>query len=284
LTPGREAEPAARASVLREPHAARPRDSVAGESEGLDPPRPRLPEGEFGTELATELGGIFFLANVELHLDLYADFTAPRGPNLDLHLWDWLVLLARFLLPDPVDSLPDDPVWTLLAQLAGRGDLPAGADFKPPRSWHAPDEWRRVFGLEGCVWSIHHRRLRGWHPAGFWTIDVPAGVRPLGPRGMPRPRTGRLERWVDWWGAYVRARLHDALGLGTDTGDPHSLANVLFRHTARVQVSAARLDVLFSLDEMFQGEASALAVRLAGLDRDPGWIPAAARTVAFHFR
>ena len=26
-----------------------------------------------------------------------------------------------------------------------------------------------------------------------------------------------------------------------------------------------------------------IAIRLAGLDRDPGWIPAAGRSVAFHF-
>jgi hypothetical protein len=42
-------------------------------------------------------------------------------------------------------------------------------------------------------------------------------------------------------------------------------------------VTATRLNVTFELARL------PLAVRLAGLDRDPGWVPAAGRYVAFHF-
>jgi hypothetical protein len=42
-------------------------------------------------------------------------------------------------------------------------------------------------------------------------------------------------------------------------------------------VSSARLDIVLSLDEL------PIEIRLSGLDRTPGWIPAARRFVAFHF-
>jgi hypothetical protein len=42
-------------------------------------------------------------------------------------------------------------------------------------------------------------------------------------------------------------------------------------------VTATRLDIMLRLDEL------PIQIRLAGLDRDPGWVPAAGRTIAFHF-
>jgi hypothetical protein len=46
---------------------------------------------------------------------------------------------------------------------------------------------------------------------------------------------------------------------------------------ARLQDAGERLDLHFPLAEL------PLAVRLAGLDRDPGWIPAVGCDVRFHF-
>jgi len=42
-------------------------------------------------------------------------------------------------------------------------------------------------------------------------------------------------------------------------------------------VTPSRLDLHFSL------AGHPLEIRLAGLDRDPGWVPAAGRTIAFHY-
>jgi hypothetical protein len=42
-------------------------------------------------------------------------------------------------------------------------------------------------------------------------------------------------------------------------------------------VTPTRVDVLMKLNEL------PIAIRLAGLDRDPGWVPAAGRFVAFRF-
>jgi hypothetical protein len=72
---------------------------------------------------------------------------------------------------------------------------------------------------------------------------------------------------------YVRARLVRALGLES----PAESGQLLCARHARVFVTAARLDVYLALAEL------PIAVRLAGLDRDPGWVPAAGRFLAFHF-
>jgi hypothetical protein len=71
----------------------------------------------------------------------------------------------------------------------------------------------------------------------------------------------------------VRARLHRAL----QVLDPDELARVLCAHDARVCVTATHLDIFLGLDTLPMG------IRLAGLDRDPGWVPAAGRFMAFHF-
>ncbi|HEU4882814.1 MAG TPA: hypothetical protein VFT45_11225, partial [Longimicrobium sp.] len=52
---------------------------------------------------------------------------------------------------------------------------------------------------------------------------------------------------------------------------------LLCRHPARLAVSASAVDVHLSLADL------PLPVRVAGLDRDAGWIPAAGRSLSFHF-
>jgi hypothetical protein len=82
-----------------------------------------------------------------------------------------------------------------------------------------------------------------------------------------------LGRWTGWIGAYVRARVGRALGVA----DPAAIAALLCRHHARVRTTATHVDVTFAL------AALPISVRLAGLDRTPGWIPSADRIVTFHF-
>jgi hypothetical protein len=74
--------------------------------------------------------------------------------------------------------------------------------------------------------------------------------------------------------ALLRARLVAALGLP----DARRLAATLLRLPARVEDAAERIDVTLALADL------PLAVRLAGLDRDAGWIPAAGCDLRFHFR
>ena len=58
---------------------------------------------------------------------------------------------------------------------------------------------------------------------------------------------------------------------------PRAAVALLCRHAAEVRCDASRVEIALSLSSL------PLPVRIAGLDRDPGWIPAAGRDVRFHF-
>ena len=51
----------------------------------------------------------------------------------------------------------------------------------------------------------------------------------------------------------------------------------LIERRGTIHVESDRVEIAFALD------AHPLAIRLAGLDRDPGWIPAAGRSIGFRF-
>jgi hypothetical protein len=70
---------------------------------------------------------------------------------------------------------------------------------------------------------------------------------------------------------HIRARLHLALGINSD------LAEILLHHYAKITITPAHLDVFFSLTD------HPIELRLSGLDRNPGWVPAAGRFIAFHY-
>jgi len=62
-----------------------------------------------------------------------------------------------------------------------------------------------------------------------------------------------------------------------DLEDDADLAPTLFAHTAHIAVTPACVDITLNLTTL------PIAIRYAGLDRDPGWIPAAGYAVAFRF-
>ena len=238
----------------------------------------------------TRLGGVFYLLPFALFLELYSDFTRPLEPGLTLSPWDFLALLAPKLLTDPSR---DDPLWPLLARLAGRRrrERP-GSGFRPPEEWHTPKSWLAAFDHNGTWhWSAAGGTLRLMHPAGFPVAAVPRTdapartqltrelrrLRPLAPTirraALPREAAKPVARWATRLAAYADARLRRALDL--EPGD--SLDDNLFRRRARVFVTPTHVDVVLRLADL------PLAVRFAGLDRTPGWIPAAGRHVGLHF-
>lgn len=262
----------------------------------------------------TQYGGLFYLLNVALALGLYGDFTAPRHPGIALSPWDWLALVGRAWFGD---AFLQDPAWPLLATLSGRR-----AKDTPGQGLAAPTQWDLVAiqaqGSQGdrgdwlAPWgevrAIRYRstrtRLRLQHPAGFVLFDVArdpqrrlllqaralcasspwlrtARLQRLGSDALPHQPRGRKAGWPSWvhWMAwllpYLRARLARALG-----ASPQGAAAVpalLCCHAATLVCSASRLEVQLLLDHL------PLPIRMAGLDRDPGWIPAAGRSVAFRF-
>jgi len=308
----------------------------AGVTQGGEATRPRPTRAvswsePFSETVETAQGGLFYLLNLALALDIYGDFTQPRRPGIALSPWDWLALIGRAWFGPEVEC---DPVWDLLARLAGRtpGQAP-GHGFTPPQDWLVPAAWLVPWGAVETV-GVQTRgdRLGLRHPAGFLLADLPRvpGVaaltqarqlldqwpvlgevqcvrRPaLGGRGAPVVRPARgwnpvpgmvtsrpawtrrierrgllretrkqppLARWLGWLLPYLEARLALALG----TADLDAVPALVCRHPAWIDVSSTALDIHLSLAGL------PIELRIAGLDRDPGWIPAAGRSVAFHF-
>jgi hypothetical protein len=234
---------------------------------------------------------------------LYGDFTTPLQPGISLNIWDFVALIGQQLLGEQIQS---DPIWDLLTRLAGRNEQEApGQDFAVPEDWRLPVEWLTAFPeRDSWQWTVEHERLLVKHPVEFLLLDVPlaqldpmeqlaremqeykhiVGTCPLslvgedivGAWACPRPLAGaspHIARWLGWLMPYVRARLCRALNL-TAIDD---LPRIVCEHHARVFVTATHIDIFLSLAEL------PIAIRFAGLDRDPGWVPAAGRFVAFHF-
>jgi hypothetical protein len=281
--------------------------SPSFDSTRLETTIPKSADGLLPRELGrhatviTEFGGVFYLLNVALALELYGDFTKPKHPDLPLTLWDFLALLGRKMVgPEFVE----DPCWDLLAALSRREITePPGAWFDPPTEWRLPDSWMRPFPEKtGSRVRTQNGRLCLRHPAGFTVLDVANENELPGKIQCEEPRLGlvpenvrvdfptncagktsqsdecvgheaRLERWLTWLTDYFWARL----GRAWAEPDRDKIRELVFPHRAQIACTAGRGDVYFSLAQ------HPLAVRLAGLDRDPGWVPAAGRVISFHY-
>jgi hypothetical protein len=270
---------------------------TSGEAGTGDGPSPPFVASSGLLTIETELGGTFYLLNLAIFLGLYGDFTTPLRPGIALDPWDYLALLGRAL---GGRSLARDPIWMLLARLARRDPrVPPGQGFRPPRAWRAARAWLEPFEAAGVWrWSAAGGTLRIIHPAGFAAVAVPrtdapaveqvaaelARLRARMPPALasapaprrtamrPEPRLP-LARWVTRLAAYADARLRLAVAAATD----NSLLDLLLRVHARVLVTHTHVEVVLPLREL------PLAVRFAGLDRTPGWLPAAGRFVSIEF-
>lgn len=233
--------------------------------------------------LETRFGGLLFLLNAFLSMRLYRDFTAPRAARLPLSPWDLLALLGAQACGA---RLRADPIWALLARLAGRAaSQRPGQGFRPPCEWLAAPDW--ILGLR-CAgpWRMHRAggRLRLLHPVGIPVVDVPASQakaalahcrlrrRPQRMVAPPAASVATLEGWQDAMSAVLAARIEAAMGVPAR----QALA-WLVAQPARIRVTATSLTADFDL------AAHPIALRRAGLDRDPGWIPAAGLDIRFEF-
>lgn len=237
-------------SPFSEPDAARPAPDEKSFSRPDDAP-PELFESvsadiEQPEEewIETQLGGVFYLINLGIFLGLYCDFTTPEEPGIQLSLWDFVALVGRELAGNEIEN---DPIWPLLARLAQReeGEL-LGSGFEPEED----------FGVSS-----------------YDLGDDPVLKEECEIRNLKRDTSPGIAAWVDRIMPYARARLRKALGL-TAEEDP---GPIVCRHYAQVCLTPAHFNVFFSLAEL------PIAIRFAGLDRDPGWVPAAGRFIAFHF-
>lgn len=248
----------------------------------------RAPLSAYESVISTKFGGIFYLINLALFLELYSDFTLPTRAPLNLPIFDFIALVALSLLNDEIKA---DPVWKLLAQMRGRAW--PGEEFEPPDEWRVPVSWLDAFPEEcALLWTTEDARLRVEHPAGFLLLDVPLSDEPMEQlkremefydgrtwrelnraASLARAASNRLERWLELLMPYIRARLDRALDISED----EDAGQLLCAQRARVLATATHMDIFFSLSE------HPLKIRLAGLDRNPGWVPAAGRFIAFHY-
>lgn len=189
----------------------------------------------------------------------------------------------------PLDS--GDPTEQLSRELAPYVGLFAGPlQFSPTANTLSREAGRALQPSSGGIMQdslspSRHKRFRaGRHiPAGVKVeseIQVGAGhardelgltVKKALDQNQSRPWAAPT--WLDWLMPYVLVRL--AFGLGIT--NPEKAGRLLCRQPAKVTVTAAHLDIHFALAK------HPIAIRLSGLDRDPGWVPAAGRSLHFHF-
>ena len=244
---------------------------------------------QFENGCPTSLGGIFYLIHF-LRRSSFFDF------NIGLGGWALLEVLARCLLDRVSIDVSGDPVWAALALLDGRdpGADPAEA-FQPQMIYEAPDSWLR--NLHFPMRSIRFRsdRVELWHPEGFCTFDSqdPAPLdrawvsqftrlsRAQRRKLIPETRvcpvgfnpSPQLRRFLHFILPFARWRLRQALG---DTSGDASIGEILQRE-GTLYASRTHVDLVMGLKQV------SVDARLAGLDKNPGWVLELGRVVIFHF-
>ena len=232
--------------------------------------------------IATGLASLLFLVNFAVWLDDTDDAVGPTG-------WALVELLGRHLLGAQLSDYTDDPLWDVLAELDGRRPgTPPAVELGSEDPLRLPQAWLRRWPPPHPTYVARQsgEQLVIRHPeAGFVAADVrcppsrldevcAAEAALLGGAEIimaaQGPATGAApppeQRFGDAVGAFVSWLLRSrAIGVS-------SLAA-----PGRVMVTATHVDVVLSLQHVD------LAARAAGLDRDPGWVPALGRIVLFHF-
>lgn len=111
----------------------------------------------------TRFGGLLFLLNVALALELWGDFTAPHDQRTPLSPWAWLAAIGERLCGA---SLRADPLWDMLERLIDDGESVPDPDGED--DWRIPRDWLRPFGAKRPLRAFSGGgRLRLEHPEGF---------------------------------------------------------------------------------------------------------------------
>ena len=263
--------------------------------------QPELESIPWTDGLPTKLAGAFYLINMMQRLQLPACFDETW--NLSRHLSPWAVLelLARGLVNAENEGAAADPLWLALAELDGRlpetlPDYP----FSAPQTIALPSHWLTQLELNhSWIWASNGRSFRIWSEQGFLVCEQPvsagkqtaaeahAWLRQAGLHQRPVLAHGRfadapidptdsplltdlpvgLTHWLGFVLPYIRRWLKNTVA-GED--------DILLQN-GRLYLSSSHVDVVMPLSGI------KLAVRLAGLDLDPGWLPDYGRVIQFHF-
>jgi len=240
--------------------------------------------------VASDLATMLFLVNFLDWLDAPGTGVLPEVATG----WATVELLARHLLGARMADMVDDTLWDVLAQLDGRAPgSSARVELGPEDPLWLPQPWLERWPPNPPALTCAHyedRFLVTSDDGSYVVSDLPGGperrrllldqeverLRRLsielnpgaaldhGPAASP-PRRAE-ERFGASVGQFV-AWLLRSRGITVDA----------LTRPGRIAVTGTHLDVLISLEHVD------LAVRMAGLDRDPGWMPDLGRIVLFHF-
>jgi hypothetical protein len=243
-------------------------------------------------------------------------------PGLVLPVWDFLALTGRELAGPEFAGDPLWQLLAELDG-RGEDEAPGAQFDPPDCWQVPPDWLKAFPDASVWHWSLDAGRMCIEHPEGFTIVDLPANSEtadaqlrsaieayaslpfelrpdPLTPKqsrlhglgadsqlstlcvtALARNAThggnsqlAPLQRWLVWLCEYLRARIPRALGF--PAGSTAALT-LLLQQSACVQTTSTHVRVFFSLAQ------HPLEIRVAGLDRDPGWVPAAGRNFAFHY-
>jgi hypothetical protein len=94
-------------------------------------------------------------------------------------------------------------------------------------------------------------------------------------RSLRKALGPNLIRWLALVVPFLQYILQQVLKLPSP--DRYNLANSLLNRRSRLYVTSTHVDLVMNLNNI------SVPVRLAGLDRNPGWAPDFGRVVLFHF-
>jgi hypothetical protein len=230
--------------------------------------------------IATGLASLLFLVNFVVWLDTEEDTVLPAG-------WALVELLGRYLLGTRLGDFADDPLWDVLAELDGRRPgVPPTVEITAAEPLRLPQAWLRRWPPPDRSYIAHcdGGRMVIRHPkAGFVAADVPclpgeldevrvAEATVLGDAEIiTARRAAPVDSTPEWrFGATAGALVSWLLrSRGINVAPLTS--------PGRILVTSTHIDAVLRLEDVD------LAVRKAGLDRDPGWVPQLGRIVLFHF-
>jgi len=241
-------------------------------------------EIEYGFQ--TNFGGVFYLLNLGLYLELYRDFTLNLNEELNLSIWDFVALISLEFLGEEIKQ---DAVWEFMkfsAQCATDEDF--GRDFEDSKDWRVPKKWLKNFGNDGKWLHFQkNKRLIVRHSAGFNVLDI--SIEKNYEKFLEKELSfykgcfneikndedeiTTSKNWIKNLAEYLEKRLF--LALNVDKKE--EINAILFKRKASVLMTSTQLDITFPLADL------PLEVRMAGIDRDPGWIPSAGRFIKFYF-
>lgn len=238
--------------------------------------KPVIPEG-----ITTDLGGVLYLIN----LLIWMGWSEQAG----LSGWSMLEALARGLLNRDDD---DDPLWMLLARLEGR------EPGTPLSSAPVPEQFRLPLKQVPSVWVVveQHERVHILAAEGGYLIaDMPRHGRTaativqaeMAARGLQAtwqrgdmvpydPLPDRLRAWLGSSAAFHVERMRGYIQHTLEQLLRDDPSSVLYK-SGRIVVSHTHIDLFMNFEQI------SIAVRRAGLDGNPGWVPELGYIVLFHF-